>query len=473
MEQIDLLLINPPFHLRNGGGNFFPLGLGYLMAAAERNCDFSYKVIDCSKYITSFYSDDLEFLKIQLCKELQSYSPLAVGIGPCITTQVRALKIIADCCKEIFSSSIIFAGGPLASIDDQEWFFYEYLGIENIIKGDGEVAIIEALSCVMQGKELSCCDKVTTKDHKFINKIPNINSIAFPTRLPLMDGKASIRRSAETELTRTASMITSRGCVYQCNYCVSGNISYKEFRKRSYENIAEEMLQINKEYGVNDVIFYDDCFFHNPQTANKDIYLFCRLLLERKINMKWQMEIRPDLLMELNNESILLLEKSGCRQINIGIEKTSIEGLNFLGKKISLYGLAENITQVKKVSNIHISGTFILGGGDENVSDIMKIIDDSTNLNLDFAHYNPLFVYPGTPIYNMVFSNKEDWVSYILEDSLPWGEVVYENKYVNKDELLELVEHAYNKFYAKSKYRKSQMVSDRFNLKRGKYCENV
>lgn len=450
--------------MRNGGGILFPLGLGYIVSAVK-NCGYSYRVIDCAQYITSFYPDDLQKLERQLRQELGRYLPLVIGIGPCITTQIKALKIIADCCREAFSLNKIFAGGPLASIDGQEWVFFDYLGIENIIKGDGEVAITEALSFAKQGKKLSLCDKITTRNYITVNEIPDINLIAFPTRPSFENQQISLRRTAKTASIKSASMITSRGCVYNCNYCVSGNMHYKKFRKRSYENIVEEMIQLKEEFGINDVIFYDDCFFYSPPNANIDVHSFCNLLNNRKLNMTWQMEIRTDLLMELNAKSFLLLEKSGCRQINIGIEKTNNDGLKYLGKNIPLIGLAQKIALIKELTSIQLAGTFILGGGNETEEDILQIINNSTKMNLDYAHYNPLFIYPGTPIYNAVFSNKQDWVSYILKDTLPWGEIVYENTHVNREKLLGLVNEAYSKFYLNSQYTDSQMVVDRFNLK--------
>ena len=165
----------------------------------------------------------------------------------------------------------------------------------------------------------------------------------------------------------------------------------------------------------------------------------------------------------------MLLYQSGCRQINLGIEKVSISGLKYLGKNISLNGLADQIKYVKNISKIKIAGTFILGGKDETRENIEHTIEVSTNMNLDFAHYNPLFIYPGTPIYQECFHNEKDWVDYIMKDTWPWGEIVYQNKYVSREQLLELVNYAYEKFYEESSYKNSIMVKDRFNLNsRGK-----
>lgn len=259
-------------------------------------------------------------------------------------------------------------------------------------------------------------------------------------------------------------MITSRGCLYHCKYCVSGNIKYKKFRKRSYKDVIAEMQYIKNKYQITDIIFYDDCFFYDPLTLHQDIFNFCSMLIQKNINMTWQIEIRCDLFEKINNNDIILMYKSGCRQINLGIEKTSEEGLKYLGKNSFSNILAEHIMHIKKISKIKVAGTFILGGQYETKRNIEQIIQSSIKMNLDFAHYNPLFIYPGTPIYEECFDNEKDWVNYILKDDWPWGEIVYQNKYVNREQLLKLVYYAYEKFYSNSSYKDSAMVKDRFNL---------
>ena len=134
MKNIDLLLINPPFHRRNGSGSIFPLGLGYIMSSVMDK-GFTYDFIDCCKLIETFWERDLVRLKEGLLPQLKGYNPVLVGIGPCITTQVKALKVIADCCRDVYGEERIYCGGPLASIDGQEWFFFDFLGLKYIVKG--------------------------------------------------------------------------------------------------------------------------------------------------------------------------------------------------------------------------------------------------------------------------------------------------------------------------------------------------
>lgn len=189
-----------------------------------------------------------------------------------------------------------------------------------------------------------------------------------------------MRRSPDDREVLTASVITSRGCPYKCYYCVSGNMQYQKFRKRTNENILDELVSLI-DAGVSDIVFYDDCFFYNIKQVNEDVEKFCTSLIDRGIGLTWQMEIRADILSRLNERSISLLSQSGCRQINIGIEKTTSEGLRYLGKNIKLDDMIEGIDRIKGISSIKVAGTFILGGGRERESDVMKMIEASRNMN--------------------------------------------------------------------------------------------
>lgn len=464
MKQLDLLIINPPFHTRNGGGNLFPLGLRYIISALASH-GYIWDVIDCTKIVQALYQDDLGKLEKELLLKLTDYAPKIVCIGPCITSQLRALKIISKCCRYVFPNTPIIAGGPLASIKGQDWLFYEELGLDYIIKGDGELAIPDALKAISNTGTLINSTMVSRCGYSFYNEIEDIDSILLPYRDGFDSDFFSARRSQAGEPGKQAAMITSRGCPYSCNYCVSGNLS-ASVRKRSVENVIFEMNELYHNYGIRDIVFYDDCFFSNPKTARADIRAFCEALINRRLNMTWQIELRPDLMISLDDNSVRLLEESGCRQINLGIEKVSALGQQFLGKRSSIVDLRQKNLRIKDISGIELSATFILGGANETADDIVQLVKESKTLELNFAHYNPLFVYPGTPLYELALDNDRAWVRRILDDDLPWGEIVYENDHLTRTDLLGLIDYAYSEFYKNTDYFGEQMIEDRFNIKR-------
>ena len=89
--NVDILFIIPPFHTRNGGGSFFPLGLGYIIAEIE-SAGYTWKVINLTEIVHTLHKEDLERIVNTLKTELQQYTPSLIGIGPCITTQKSYIK---------------------------------------------------------------------------------------------------------------------------------------------------------------------------------------------------------------------------------------------------------------------------------------------------------------------------------------------------------------------------------------------
>ncbi|MDR1689120.1 MAG: B12-binding domain-containing radical SAM protein [Clostridiales bacterium] len=462
MRNPDILLINPPFHIRTGSGNFLPLGLGYIISAVN-NEGLSAEVINCAEGCQSFFSDDLSVFETDIKNELHKYNPSLIGIGPCVTSHVRALIIIARVCKEVFPETPIVCGGPLATMNGQEWFFFEELQIPYIIKGDGEKAIPSLIKTIKNGLPLLTCPEVSYDGHFVYNDISDINSISFPHRLSSSHTQISDRRKSTKSGILTMPMITSRGCMYTCDYCVSGSLSSR-FRKRSNDNILEEMIFLRDGYGATDIIFYDDCFFYNPKTSNEEIFSFCNLLMKNRLSMTWQIEMRTDLLLSLTDESLTLLEKSGCRQINIGIEKTSSESLFCIGKTSTIEGLMEKNKHIAKLFGIELTATFILGGFNENEKTVRKLIEDSKKLSLTQAHFNPLFVYPSTKLYNNYGLKARDWYNLIKNDTLPWGEIVFENTELSREKLLSFLDLAYTEFYGKTCINYTNQYLNRFNL---------
>ena len=451
--------------MRRGSGNFLPLGLGYIISATEVN-GFTVDVVNCASFINSFHPDDFEILDVCLRSALSDYSPLLIGVGPCITTQLKALMVISKTCKDMFPNTAIVCGGPLATMHDQEWVFFEMLGVDYIIKGDGEEAITNLLATLKSGKRAIDCDNVSYLGHTIVNEIADINNIRFPSRTIANDMQISLRRQDKTKEQITFPMITSRGCMYRCAYCVSGSLPYCNFRKRNYGNIINEMKRLKEEFGATDVIFYDDCFFYNPRIANNDIRDFCTLLLDHNINMSWQMELRTDLILSIDEQSIELLEEAGCRQINIGIEKTTDENLRNIGKTSSVRGLQERNKIIVERSNIQLTGTFILGGPGETEASTQQLISSAQELYLTEAHFSPLFLYPGTKLYIDMGYDARKWVSLIMNDTYPWGEIVYENEFLTREKLLDLEQIAYEEFYKGKDHAYADAYLDRYNLRR-------
>ena len=463
-KKVDILFVLPPYHHRNGSGLMFPLGIGSIMACLDQK-GLSYEYIDCTRIIKTLQENDLKKLKKLLQKKLLKYRPSLIGIGPCVTPGAKGLHTVVDCCVQAVGIEKVFAGGPFTTLPSQDWFFYEMLGLKYLIKGEGEIAVCHAVETIKNGQLLDTCPYVSTLGHPYINILDDLDNMPFPKRMNPKKNRYSDRRRLK-EKGLTTHIVASRGCPYHCDYCVSGNMKEIPFRKRSVTSIVAEMKYLKTAYGFTDIVFYDDCFFTSQNKVHKEIERFCIELEKENIDMTWQIEIRPDVLMAITDDELICLAKHGCRQMNIGVEKTYSDGAAIFGKKYDFNKLCEYLSNLHKICKIRTAGTFILGGRNETKETVRELIHASLNMHLDDVGYSPLFVYPDTPIYNDLFTDPKEWLTVAEDDSI--DEVIYENENLSKEQLLGFVDEANEAFFKGKPQAKTSRVKNRYGLKRRK-----
>lgn len=120
--------------------------------------------------------------------------------------------------------------------------------------------------------------------------------------------------------TPSISIFSSRGCPGKCTYCNSAMI--KKLRFRSAEKVVEEIEYLIANYGIKEMAFYDDTFCAN----RKRVRDFCRLLIDRKIDLTWSCFSRIDY---ADEQTLELMKKSGCHIICYGVESADKTILNF------------------------------------------------------------------------------------------------------------------------------------------------
>ena len=472
--------IVPPYHKRKGSSTIFPLGIGYLIASLSMHkvdskiLDFTEKMDDIEEEITESSID--KAVKNFAEASRKGALPIFWGIGPITTASAVFLEWIISSIHK-YSDKPIICGGPLPSISSQRWLFFDYLKVDAIIMGDGENAIVEAARYLLNGRLLSECPHIVTVGKKdYYNLLSDINDAPFPYRI---QANASIRRQIVP--APTASVITMRGCPYKCPFCVSGNLrgtGEKKYSKRSTDNIITELKLLQSE-GYKSVIFYDDCLFFGGN-VNDQIAGFCAAICTAELCLKWTMELRPDVFELLTEESFFALAESGCREINIGFESANFETQKKFKKKFNIQKTAMQC-QIGMKAGIAINGTFIIGGPDETVETICNTICAASQLGLLFAHFTPLEVYPGTPMYTSMFQDDDRvWFYLLKNDSLKWNEIIYETENLSSKELISMASKAYIQFYSDPTWidrihrffsgdKAEQIIKESFEMKKNRY----
>jgi anaerobic magnesium-protoporphyrin IX monomethyl ester cyclase len=318
--------------------------------------------------------------------------------------------------------------------------------LDVVVMGEGEEIIVDLANHFTENKELSKVSGIVYRDLKSGNLkstpprslINDLDALPFPARhlVPFELYGASKEQ--------TGGIITSRGCVYSCNYCSSSLIMGKKFRSRSPDNVVDEIEELIDKYQIRDIGFMDDTFMLNKRRAN-DI---ADEIKSRGLDLSFVASSRVD---RVDQSLLQNLKSSGMKTIYYGVESGSQRILDLMKKNITLKN-AEDAVKSAKNAGLEVLTSFIIGYPGETEEDMNKTIDFSTKLDPDYCQYSILTPFPGTPIYNELLEkdliDNDDWDEYnVLKPVLKYDEMG-----LNKNMVERKLAMAYLKFYARPKY---------------------
>jgi anaerobic magnesium-protoporphyrin IX monomethyl ester cyclase len=389
---MNVLLINPP-----GTVSFVSPPLGILGVAGSLLAKHH------TVHIIDYNIEKLDYSQLFDFINAKQINVLGISI---VTPKVYTSMELASEVRKKFPELLIIAGGPHATLMPEQ-LLEECTSVDYVIQGEGELRMPELLELIAGGKGFENMDGLAyRKDKNIINHpatkyIEDLDLLPTPAR-HLVD---ILRYSSfmKTNLSPATTMMTSRGCPYQCIYC-SKPVTGTKLRALSPEKVVDEMEFLIQKYKVKEIIFYDDSFTLNKDRAMK----ICDLIIARGIKIKWQCETRVNL---VNKELLEKMKQVGCYLIAYGIESGSERMLKILKKGVTT-GQIRNAVEITQKAGIKMIGYFMMGIPGETVDDIQQTIKFSKELDTDYAQFSIATAYPGTELFQMAQSQNKidnDW----------------------------------------------------------------
>lgn len=387
-----VLLIQPSTFRKNygeyaeAGGKNQPLGICYLAAILEKN-NIPTKILD---------ADTLNLTLEETFRHIDKYMPLIIGIST-LTTTFPYVKILAKEIKKKYPSIFIVVGGahitamPEQSIKNKCFDFG--------VIGEGEYTFLKLVQTLLDKKSYKNIEGIIyKKDRKIIKTKPrklieDLDELPFPTYHLLPSIKLYRPQIHSMKATPIASIITSRGCPFQCIYC-DKSVFGSKYRVRSPKNVVDEIEYLINKFGVKEIIFCDDNF----TLIKKRVSDICDEILKRKLKIYWSCSVRAD---NVDKKLLEKMKSSGCWLIALGIESGNQKILEISKKNISL----DIIKKVVKWSNefkIKVRGYFMLGLPGETKESIEDTINFAKSLKLNTAEFTICTPFPNTPLYNNI-----------------------------------------------------------------------
>lgn len=408
-----------------------PMGLAYLAAVLREN-KIPVKILDAAALNYS-----IEQIKNFALKD----SPDIIGITAATNTIEEAYKI-ANAIKPSLPKTKIIVGGPHPSILPEQTL-KECSSLDITAVGEAEYTLLE----IVQNKTLSKIKGIAyRKNNKIIRTPPrpfieNLDELPFPARdlLPL-----DKYWSPGIKKYPFATLMTSRGCPYNCNFCVNYTVLGKRFRYRSSENVLAEIDELVKKYKVKEIDILDDNFTILPKRVEE----ICDGLIKRNYNLIWKTGngIRAD---KVDEHLIKKMRQSGCYLLAFGIESGNEKILKIINKGETLQQISEAIRLCKKYK-ILTEGFFMFGNQGENEKTMQDTIDFAKKLDLDIAQFQVFIPLPGSSYYNLIKKEGKIFAKSWKEFNA-FDKPVFQHGPLTPELMQKMQQKAYKEYYLRPK----------------------
>ncbi len=236
-----------------------------------------------------------------------------------------------------------------------------------------------------------------------------VDELPFPAR-DLLD--SSLYKLPDGE--SFTSVLASRGCPYDCPFCLAPACNGLAWRARTPTSLVNEVENIVRHQGVRSFLFRSDHFPLNRAW----VIDVCSLIRRRSLDIRWICNSRVD---SLDDRLLRLMADAGCFFVALGIESGDPEMLQRMGKRITPEQIYTTVRLCRE-AGIKTSGSFVLGYPGETASSLARTAALIRSIPLDFLVLMTATPYPGTALYRDLQSRGRITASF-------WEEFVF-SRYV-------------------------------------------
>lgn len=343
---------------------------------------------------------------------------------------VEMVERISNLIKKVDSKIEILYGGPEVSYDSIVCL-KETVG-DYVIEGEGEKTFREFVEFKLGERELDNIRGLVYKkdgEVKFNGSRPlmNMDDLVFPYE------------EGENLDNKIVYYEASRGCPFNCKYCLSSTIHGVRFHK--IERVINE-LKYFIDRKVKLVKFVDRTFNCNHKFA----MAIWKFLIESDTDTQFHFEISADI---LKNEEIELLRNApeGRFQFEVGVQTTNDEVLSNINRFVNFSDIKEKVEELLSIRNIKQHLDLIAGLPGEDYESFKNSFNDVHLIRPEEIQLGFLKLLKGS-------SMREESEKYGMKYSpYPPYEILSTNK-ISYLELIDLkkVEHMVDKYYNSQKF---------------------
>ena len=319
--------------------------------------------------------------------------PSVVGFSCNLMTKRRVLGLMREARAQ---GARVVVGGP-----DPPHYAEEYLdcGADAVVLGEGERTMEELLRRLLEQGGMADVQGIVYRDGDgHVVRTPprplieDLDGQPFPDRAAA-DIPQYLRAWRAAHGFGSVSLICARGCPYTCAWC-SRSVFGETHRRRSPQNVAEEVAGIVQDYRPDALWYADDVF----TIQHRWLFDYAKIMEQKGLHVPFECISRAD---RLNEAVVRTLAEMGCQRLWIGSESGSQRVLDAMDRRVKV-GQVREMTHLLRRYGIQTGMFLMLGYEEEEMADLEATVDHLKAASPDLFLTTVAYPIKGTPYYDRV-----------------------------------------------------------------------
>ncbi|UCC91312.1 MAG: radical SAM protein, partial [Candidatus Aenigmatarchaeota archaeon] len=349
------------------------------IATLMRKGNFQPKITDCIE-------EHINFRELE--HEIKKENPGMIIINTTTPTIHGDLKVGRIAKKYGIFSALV---GTFPSVMD-EWCLRNSKA-DAVVRNEPEITSLELAKRISRQKNLKNVRGVTFREgNRIIRNKPR------PFERDMEKFRVEARDLVNNRLYKmpfsndpVAMVAPSRGCPFNCTFCITQNYYGNRLRSRKAECIFEEIRDVYNSQGIKDIALWAESFLIDK----KGIRELMTLLKGEKMDINLYITSRVD---SVDYPLMKRMKSSGFRSIGFGVESGSQEILDRCRKGITTAQSRDAINSAKK-AGLQTMCHMIFGLPGETPETMRASLNFALKTDPDFYNFYTAIPYPGTEFY--------------------------------------------------------------------------
>lgn len=449
-----VLLIWPWSEQQQRTHELFPVGLGYLLNGIDRS-RYEVSLLDCAL-------GDVPPNSERFREEVLAFRPDVVGVS-WWSLNTPVVEETLGVSRQLLPGAVLVIGGPHATACGRH--ILRHGRVDYAFAGEAELSFPQFLDIIARGGR--------RPDPRELEKVPGliyaedgrVRSVP-PARTADLDalGAVDYRRLELGEYHKrayyygnklckdarlTAPIVTTRGCPYQCRFCMASRMNGTRVRKHSVRYVVDAVQMLYHDFGVRHVTIADDNFTFDIPWAEAVCEAICGLKL-RDLALSTPNGIR----MERMTESLAAaMYRAGWREVMIAPESGSARTLRAMNKRLDL-ALVPRVTAMLHRAGMKVTAFFVIGFPEETLEDLALTEKMILENDFDFVSLSVFQPLPGSRIFDQLIAERLIPAGFVPGH---YQEVTCRPRYLDKAAVCD----AYNRIWNAFRERKGLPIRNR------------